>query len=61
MVKKSTLQFGGLSLNLDTLRRLDATRVHDVRELGDKPKGPPKSQGAECPPSTKTRVTAHCC
>ncbi|HVW29758.1 MAG TPA: hypothetical protein VHC69_30550 [Polyangiaceae bacterium] len=61
MMKKSTLHFGGLSLNLDTLRRLDTTRVHDAPQLGDKPKDPPKSMGAECPPSTKTRVTAHCC
>jgi len=63
-VSKQT--FGTLSLNRDTLRRLD---VSDAPGLGSgfivlKPAGgggKPRSDKSNCPVTTTTRVTAHCC
>ena len=43
---------GALKLNVETLRRLDVT-------VAQEPKPPVKSSA--CPPSLRTRVTAHCC
>ena len=63
----SIQNFGTLSLNRDTLRRLD---VSDAQGLGSgfivlKPAqgggGKPRSDKSNCPVTTTTRVTAHCC
>ncbi|HVW28719.1 MAG TPA: hypothetical protein VHC69_25310 [Polyangiaceae bacterium] len=51
-------QFGALSLNLDTMRRLDVAFA-EGKQPGAKPQ--PKDTDKACPVSTKTRVTAHCC
>jgi len=54
---ETEISFGLLSLNRDTILRLDSEM-----ESESNPEAKPRDRTKDdCPASTKTKVTAHCC
>jgi hypothetical protein len=55
------ITFGQLSLCRDTILRLDAQQdVNELKPAGGDP-SKVRTQACNCPQTTRTKVTAHCC